>query len=634
MRVSDKILPIRFYDSLYDQNRFSSICHNTCQFDLVYPASKLPHFQIKRDSIFALPTYFYLRNICTDLEYNNYVEIPEGADNFCNNALVSEWWGGMPKKEITGYTMGGEPVYGPDDILITDCCKLKPVFNNPWVIPDMTVTLSGAVSIKRKIRICVDKFVATAGFQIRVYNDTVLYGTITTAGVHEVEYIDNGSGLLTINFYNYAAGDYFEISEIQAWSDYFTNITPLADDVVLDTADISVVNINDGTDIMVYCNPTSYTSNIPDGKYYYVIKSGDDIYFSEVFKIVSLKEIQKLYKLTWNHDCDLNSEVLYKSSSIPCTFENILYLDAGFIKPEYDTTEESETNGQGDIIPRFKRWQKNITLEIGKSPQFLTDALSAVFIHDNVSILQPLNIDQDVQNNTEEVLKVTNDISDIIYECYQSVKLKLLLEDILTDTTCCNEADIVDCTPCKYTAALDEGGCGEPGYGYYMTVTDGNGTWWSPGCEVPRYRYDFRDCNGNIINVKPTDVICYDGQYINLSWYSGPNCAGTANVQFYYASVIAPVLATAVFAFIGIYLTGTLIPNTFGQAYFKPNCTGSWILADTFSVGDDGTFVLLIPTSTFLPYTPFDCVCFKVVNVSLNCEFGTTDELTVGVCPP
>jgi hypothetical protein len=635
MTISDKILPIRFYDSLYDQSRFNSHCHETCQFKLVYPASKLPHFQLNRDSIFVLPALFYLRNVCTDQDYNYYVEIPEGADNFCNNDLASDWWGGLPKKEIIGYTMDDEPIYGPNDILITDCCKLKNVFNNAWVIPDMTITLSSAFSLNRHIRINVDKFVNNSGiFEIRVFNDTVQVGTINTAGTHEIDYIDNGSGLLTLQFYQYAAGDYFEISEIQAWTNYFnTAIAPLADDITLDPTDISVVNMKDGTDTLVYCNTASYTSNIPDGEYYYVIQSGSDIYYSEVFKIISLKEIEKLYKLTWNHDCDLNSAVLYSSSTISCTFENVLYLDANLIKPEYDTIEEAEQNGQGDLIPRFKRWQKNITLEVGKSPKFLTDALSAIFLHDNVTVLEPLNVKQDYQNNLSDVLKVTNDISDILLDCYQSVKLKLLLEDKITDTACCNLAEVFDCTPCDYTAGTSAEDCAS---GYYMEITDGDGSWWSIACpsDVPRYSYTLRDCNGNVINVKPTDVICYEGQYISLTWFEGENCFESGNVQFYYASTIAPVLSTAAFAFIGIYLTGTLIPNTFGKAYFQINCTGAWILGDTFSVGDDGTYTLLLPTALFIPYTPLNCICFKVQNLTLNCDFGYTNELTVGDCTP
>lgn len=638
MTISDKILPIRFYDDLFDQNRFNKTCHETCQFDLVYPSSKLPHFQLTRDAIFPVPSSMFLRNVCNDIDNNYYKEIPEGADSFCNEELVKSFYTFKTGEDIrtipfevplqTTIPLANYLV----ELFDIDCCAFKMLSANipnnvtlsyiPLTNPVIFIPISSATD-KYHFKIIVDKLCGTS--TIDIYNGSILLGTISAAGSYDFYFTSQATNIQVIPN-NISYGDCMEISYMQATRLRFDTL--LTDDVALDPADISVINLKTGQDILVYCSPTSFTSNIKSGHYYYVIKSGGDFYFSEVFKIVSLKEIEQLYKLTWNHDCDFNNSVLYSSDTISCTFENILYLDAGLIKPEYDTTEESEINGQGDANVRFKRWQKNISLEIGKSPQFLTDALSAVFLHKNISVLEPLNYHQDVQNNLFSVLKVTSDISDILMDCYQTIKLKLLLEDKITDTACCSLAEIIDCTPCDFTAADSMETCET----YWMYVVDGNGNWWSADCDVPRYSYTLKDCQGNVINTKETDLICFNGQYINLCWYQGPNCAGTFQVAFYYPCVVAPVIETTAVSLIGIYITGKLIPNTWGQAYFQPNCTGPWILADTFSVGDDGSFVFLYDFTTLGPYLPLTSLCMKVSNVTPNCDFGDTAVECVGTC--
>lgn len=458
MTISDKILPIRFYDSLYDQNRFNKTCHDTCQFDLVYPASKLPHFQLKRNSVFGPPSKMFLRNVCNDIDYNYYKEIPEGADSFCNKALSEDFYNQVfPYQMIPVETTSPAASY-LIDLFDIDCCKIKMVSsqipNNPTVSyvaflnPTIVIPIASNTD-QYHFKIIVDKLIGTS--TIKVFNGTILLGIITAAGSYEYTFTSSATNI-TLMFDTLSYGDYLEINYVQATRLMFDTV--LTNDVNLYPSDIHVINLNDGTDVLVYCATTSYTSNINTGKYYYVIKNGNEFFFSEVFKIVSLREIEQLYKLKWNHDCDFNNSVLYNSATIPCIFENVLYLDAGLIKPEYDTVEESEVNGQGDLNVRFKRWQKNITFEIGKSPQFLTDSLSAVFLHKNISILEPLNYHQDIQNNLFDVLKSTSDISDILMECYQSVKLKLLLEDKITDAACCNLAEKVDCTPCEQVTTI------------------------------------------------------------------------------------------------------------------------------------------------------------------------------------
>lgn len=629
MVISDKILPIRFYSDLYDQNRFSKNCHDSCQLDLVYPASGLPHFQIKRDSIFAGPSKMFLRNVCNDIDNNYYKEIPEGADSFCSEVLSESFYSQLFPMEVALETTIPAANYLVD-LFTIDCCKLKMISanipNNATVsyitlsLPSIVIPIASS-SDNYKFKIIIDKLVGTS--TIKVYNGANPIDIITSAGAYEYEFTSAATNI-TIYFDTISYGDYLEISYMQATRMMFDSL--LTNDVNLNPSDISVVNLTNGTDILSYCTSRPYTNNINSGYYYYVVKSANSFYFSEVFKIVSLREIQNYFKITWYDDCDFNSSVLYSTDSIPCNFRNILYLDAGLFKPEYDTSTESEVNGQGDLVTRFKKWQKNISLEIGKSPEFLTDALSAIFLHDNVSVLQPVNWKQDVQSNEFEVLKVTNDIGDVVDSCYQKVVLKLLLDDIITDTACCNQAEIISCDPCTISCALDAEGCTS----YYATVVDGNLNWWATGASgVPRYSFTIRDCQGNVVNPRPEDIVCYDGNYYKVEWFSGLDDYGNTG-QFWYASQTYITMATAAFAFVGYYITGYLLPNTWGQAYFQINGVGPWILADTFSVGSTGAYTYLYTAALLMPYLPYDKVVFKVINVTPNCEFGETNTRCVG----
>jgi hypothetical protein len=270
-------------------------------------------------------------------------------------------------------------------------------------------------------------------------------------------------------------------------------------------------------------------------------------------------------------------------------------------------------------IHNLKKWQKNLTFEVAHSPEFLTDALSTVFLHKTVSVLRPLNKCQDTQSLEEFVVKVTSEVSDILDNFYQLVNLKLLLENKVIDTACCNTAEIFDCTPCDYEAVVaDE--CGE-GDEYYMDIQDGSGNWWSGGCtDVPRYSYTLRRCdNGDAINVEEGEVICYNGNYIQLKFYSGPNCANTATVQFYYAYIISPQITSSSYTFGGVNVEGIALANTWVKLYHRID-GGSWVLIETAAVDVNGEFLI------FVPITMYDgtetTIEYKVENLVPDCSYG------------
>jgi hypothetical protein len=640
MIASDKILPIRFYNNLYDQNRFNAQCYNNCQLDLLYPASQLPKFQLKRNSVFAYPSKFYLRNICEDITNKYYKTIPEGADTFSNSELV---------KNFYTFEVGGSPLTLPFvvpldsviagvqfsvDLFDVDCGKFKMLSANIPNYPDISYIPLLFPIIKFPInnldkyhfRIIVDKLCGTS--TLNIYNGGNLLGVITSAGTYDFYFTSAATDIQVIPS-TISYGDCMEISYMQATITTFASNLPT--DIVLLASDLKITTMKDGTDIITYCNDIPSTTNIPEGTYYYVIETGSQVFFSEVFKVVSLTELQHYFKLEWYDDCDFNSAVIYRGVTNGggiCSLKNVLYLDAALFSPSYDTVEESEVNGKGDLNVRFKRWQKNISFEVGKSPEFLTDALSAIFLHKFITLTEPLNKYQDIQSQTSEILKVTSEVSDILSECFQRVVLKFLLEDKITDSACCNIADTFQCPPCKYVAGdLIDCGMNE----YYLEAQDGNGNWWNGlGCPLPQFSYTLKKCSdGSIVQPRENDIICYNGRYITLKFVTGINCITLQPIQFWTIDKEYPTLISATFFFIGYQLIGRLIPYTFGRVQFQIDCAGPWILADIIQVGANGNFTYTLPISYVTPYMPFTSICFKVENVTLNCSMGDSNIKTV-----
>lgn len=646
MIVSDKILPIRFYNNLYDQNRFNKQCYDNCQLDLVYPASRIPSFQFKRPKSLTWADQIILRNVCEDLAANYYKIIPEGADTFCNSELV---------KNFYSFIVGGNPATLPFavpletlippanyvvDLFDVDCCKFKMLSQNIpneagiQYIPLLSPIIQFPITLNDQyhFRIIVDKLCGTS--TLNIWNGGNPLGTITSAGTYDFYFTSAATNIQIIPD-TISYGDCMEISYMQAT--IVQKAVNFPSDIVLSTAELSVSALQDGTDIVTYCSQNSFTSNIPDGSYYYVIYSAGKRYYSEVFKIVSLESLQHYFKLEWYDDCDFNDAVIYNSAttgigsggfSLGCTLKNVLYLDAALFNPSYDTTEESEVNGKGDLNVRFKKWQKNISFEIGKSPEFLTDSLSAIFLHKFITLTEPLNKYQDIQSQVSNILKVTSEVSDILGDCFQRVVLKLLLEDKITDAACCNLAETLKCPPCKYTAVL-EGFCGL-GDEYYIAIT--NIIYSGPCPSLPQQSYTMRRCSDNsIVNVRETDIICYNGRYVSLKFKTITDCTPPFNTQQQWVIETEYVTLNFVtFFFIGYQLQGKLLPNTFGQIFFQINCTGPWILSMvTFGVGANGNFSQTLFISEVTPYMPFTSICFKVVNVSINCFLGETNVKTV-----
>ena len=601
MRLSEPILPIRFYNNIYDQRRFNVHCRQSdCAFELVYSANQLPTFQFKRNSKLSLPTNFYLRNICNDLLFNNYKMIPEGADVFNPSSL----YGSFPLNDIVSLDPMTGPVYGDRPMVNVDCGKMVSVpltedcDLNAYTY--LLVPLGFNDPINFQFKIIVDTFYASNAFVINLKLDGVVVGSIDSAGTFIFDLTNpDGNANLEIEFLYYECGDYFSISYMQGTADWFSG--PVTNDVQLDQDDLIVLPNNDGKDFVVFCG--NNVSNAPDGQYYYVVCSGSDRYFSEVFTIKRAKALESYYKLTWWNECDINNAVLYKESTLSgCQFKNTLFLDAGLFKPEYDTKDEGEENGNGDVNVTFQRWQKNLSFD-SMTPEHITDALSAVFLHEFAYVLRPLNFFQDVLDNEYRILKIVSDIEQVDSDCYQKTTMKLLLEDRYTDTECCTDSNVINCTPCTYMACA-VGEC--DGCDYYLSF----------GLNVDDPPVGLYSCaDDSIVSVRPDDIICFNGAYYKLAYSGG----------VYTFAKVMPRIDSVTLGMLFYNVYGSVLPWTWASVEYNLD-GGGWVALDSIQGDADGDFLYWLPIYLTAGATSFK-IRFKME--TLNCDYGYSDEWVI-----
>jgi hypothetical protein len=83
--------------------------------------------------------------------------------------------------------------------------------------------------------------------------------------------------------------------------------------------------------------------------------------------------------ISWWNDHDLG-DILYQDG-----FKNKIYLDVEVEKPEYNTTIESDLNGDSVEITKFRKWEKVYRFECWMQED-LVDAFTLMQIHDNIEV--------------------------------------------------------------------------------------------------------------------------------------------------------------------------------------------------------------------------------------------------------
>lgn len=84
-------------------------------------------------------------------------------------------------------------------------------------------------------------------------------------------------------------------------------------------------------------------------------------------------------KITWWNNTDLG-DVLYQDG-----YKNIINLNIDLEKPEYNTTIETEMNGDNREMTKFRKWEKVYKFEAWLTED-LVDAFTFMAIHDNIEV--------------------------------------------------------------------------------------------------------------------------------------------------------------------------------------------------------------------------------------------------------
>lgn len=612
MIKSELILPIRIYDNLFDQDRFNKYSGNikNTNTDLVFPTNELPKFQFTRKSSLNTPTALFLKNICNDfIEINGNLQsvfqkqIPQNATNFSEPSSSDFYTNYPPTIGIVDNNVF-PPVQSTAIFTELVCGQLinKPLdlgFAYSTNTTDFSIFINN-FNHKNLFKITVEKLSLSAGstFEIKIFNGGTagnLLLTITAPGEYEVEFLSVAQDI-TVQFFTIQAGDEFAISYMQAQDLDYSNV---GNGVALDQTKLKINQINNGTDIITYCGDDQIY-NVPIGIYYYVIILGDEVYFSELFSVKSIKDLEEYYKIKWYNNCDINGLILYSDVSLSCDFFNLLFLQSYLFDPQYETDEEPDQNGQGDKIEGFKRWQKNITLDI-KTTQFLSDALSGIFLHDNILIKEPISNYQDTSNEYIKVLSVTSDVSSVLEDKFQYVKLKIVLDDKLVKTDCCDNAAIINCPfVADYVAANT---CGT----YQIIISN-----------PPAVGDGLKDCSTNeLIDLDPGDIIYNsdDGFYYSFVLSSG----------IYVASVM-PSIVNFTNDGTNYIVHGKILPYNFTTLYYYYNGDPVVIYTEHIQADAFGNYRVTFPMNLASGSTHFR---IQIGQNTIGCDNGKTDYYVV-----
>jgi len=260
-------------------------------------------------------------------------------------------------------------------------------------------------------------------------------------------------------------------------------------------------------------------------------------------------------RISWWNDHDLG-DILYQDG-----FRNVMYLDVEVEKPEYNTTIESDLNGDNVEIARLRKEEKVYRFELW-GQEDLTDAFAFMQIHDNI----------EVTLQTGEVLQVAKHglRADISWEeigCLAKISVSFTENYILAGN--CDENKSVECycvNPIAFNGYLNiadkgttSGLAGDVILFYTVVGLAGKlytGSMWrltTTGAYdwvvLPVTQYD---CYESSIDAT---VWFYDGQF----WHLFPG---------YIITLTAPTGTE-------ISVSSWILPGTFGNVYYSKNGGGS-----------------------------------------------------------
>jgi hypothetical protein len=454
------ITPYRWYNQYHKQNRFDRECSNTCEFKLITHRSALLPFQFTRSaSPYAIDKWL-LRPACKAYE-PTLLETNESK-------FISPF----------NWNQNGSFQF--------DCsvAKISGADND-------SLELGGVLTIGIKYRItfsCTDLLLTTGSTQFLSFHNgggSAIVNNVNALGFYEAEFTATSTDVeFVLNNSQVSVNDFIGIKDVQI----FEVFKQESFDIELDKSLIQLKNFG-VVDYFVYCG-AELGQVLPVGDYYsIIIDDNQEKNFSEIITVRDfLPEKSPYYILKWENTCDINN-VLYQD--IDCDYYNLLYLDEAILtKPEYPFKEEGEEDGNQDFNATFQKWEKRVAFIIGKCPEFIVDALTAIRLHETILLTSPLRKKQLVVDDAVSIKSVDYEVLPIFNDCFSNVQLNLLLHDKYIDSTCCNNNEITPCVECEnafnYYNDLPEDATGGElailiGYGEYpdglYQYDEGEDTW-------------------------------------------------------------------------------------------------------------------------------------------------------------
>ena len=275
-----------------------------------------------------------------------------------------------------------------------------------------------------------------------------------------------------------------------------------------------------------------------------------------------------LLKIEYWNDHDLG-DILYADG-----YKNRIFLDVEVEKPEYNTTLESDLNGDNVEITKFRKWEKVYKFECWMQED-LVDAFSLMQIHDNIEVTLQSG---DVIQVAKHGLRVEPSWEEIgcLAKCIVSFTENYIVagncdENMDQDCLCSDSGVIIGIRP---VASLSSLGPNPGDYALGWTVEDIADKKYTAGL----YQYG----NGGWISVAdPDQYSCYVNDEGGATWiWDG---------QFWqlFPGYIISLTKTGGFH---VTVKAWLLPGTFGTIYY--NAGIGWVdlgdyTADELTAGVD-----------------------------------------------
>lgn len=570
--ISSINTPVRWYEDIFESERFSNDC-DIERFELISDKTRLLPFQFRRPKSPDLISRWFLRKECQD----PMIGLLNTNDSLFT--IDAGFWYKVSFSIINGKAKSTGPAG-----------QLKTV----GIFQDTEYY---------DVKIIVSELSVTAAFTITAESNGLVLATITEPGTYYYKFLANATTQdfeIVTSFSN--TDDYVIIEQIQAYK--YQKFDTLIGDIDLPTSLLSLINLNTTSDLIQYCG-NNLPFQIPCGRYYMIITYGtDSLCYSELLTVKDFIPSQSPFTmLEWTNTCDL-SDIIYQTID-SCKFTNRLYIDNELAKMEYPFKEEGEENGNMDLNITFQKWEKTSNLMVAKCPEFIVDALTAIRLHDTISLTKSIRKKQFQVLAPIEVEKIEYENTSVFVDCATNVDLKLLLKDKVVDSTCCNNETIPSCLTCTINVTGMDVEVTEPGE-YYFGTKDGD------------FGLFIKTVTGYEPASSTNQVVCVPGQlpWINLNdeyWTTVPSFA-TSTVEDATKYHIAGYTYDDTFVKITITFYDEF--DTQISQYVSGNYTAAQFLSGFDILKSDAGF----------PCPFFGYAILTISSFALNCDYGMSEE--------